>query len=41
MKIWAGGIAQVVECLPSKHEAKFKPQSHPKKKLKGWGFGQW
>jgi hypothetical protein len=30
----AGGVAQVVECLPSKHEAEFQPQCHQKKKKK-------
>jgi hypothetical protein len=29
-----GGVAQVVESLPSKCETEFKPQYHQKKKLK-------
>jgi hypothetical protein len=32
--IRAGGVALVVECLPSKLKAKFKPQNHIKKKKK-------
>jgi hypothetical protein len=27
-----GGVAEVVECLPDKHEAEFKPQYQPKRK---------
>jgi hypothetical protein len=30
----AGSVTQVVECLPSKHKAKFKPQYRQKKKKK-------
>jgi hypothetical protein len=29
---WACGVAQVIEYLPSKHEAEFKPHFHQKKK---------
>jgi hypothetical protein len=34
-KFWAGGMAQLVERLPSEREAKFKPQCHKKKKKGG------
>jgi hypothetical protein len=30
--IWAGGVAQVVECLPSKHEALRSNRNTKKKK---------
>jgi hypothetical protein len=36
----AGGVAQVVERLPSKHEAEFKPQ-YSQKKREGGFLGFW
>jgi hypothetical protein len=35
---WTGGVAQALEYLLCKHEAKCKPQSRQKQKTKSIGF---
>jgi hypothetical protein len=40
-KCMAGSVAQVVEHLPSKHNAKFKPQYHQRKKKRELNMSSW
>jgi hypothetical protein len=40
MEIWTDGVAQVVDCLPSKHEVLSSNPSITKKKKKSFIFPQ-